>query len=69
MANIVHIKNKSIGVIRKIFNKLNSLNLQKYYFECAMIFMNTMLRPSILYASDMYYNLKYVKLNKLKKTF
>ena len=58
MANIAHIKNKSIGVIRKIFNKLNSLNLQKYYFECAMIFMNTMLRPSILYASDMYYNLK-----------
>ena len=33
MANIEQMKNKSIGVIRKIFNKLNSLNLQKYYFE------------------------------------
>ena len=50
MVNINQMKNKSKGIIRRIFSKLNSLNLQKYYFECAMIFMNTMLRSSILYA-------------------
>ena len=50
MANIEQVRNKSIGVIRKIFNRLNSLNLQQYYFECSMIFLNVMLRPSILYA-------------------
>ena len=55
---IEQIKKKSIGVIRKIFNRLNSLNLQQYYFECSMIFLNVMLRPSILYACEAYYNLK-----------
>ena len=33
MANISEIKKKSIGVIRSIFNRLNSLTLKKYYFE------------------------------------
>ena len=42
MINIQSIKNKSIGVTRKILNKLNSLNLQNYYFECSLIFMNVM---------------------------
>ena len=56
MANIRQMKNKSLGVIRKIFNKLNSLNLKQYYYECAFILMNVMLRGSCLYASEMYYN-------------
>ena len=55
MANIRQLKNKSIGVIRQIFNKLQSLNLKQYYFECAIILMNVMLRGTILYACDMYY--------------
>ena len=67
MANINMMKKKSIGVIRKIFNKLNSLNLQKYYFECAMILLNAILRPSILYACDMYYNLKETEIRQLKR--
>ena len=58
MANITEIKNKSIGIIRKIFNKLESLNLKQYYFECALIFLNVMLRISILYACGTYYDLK-----------
>ena len=58
LANIRQLEKKSIGVIRKIFNKLGSMNLQKYYFEGAVILMNTMLRGSILYASEMYHNLK-----------
>ena len=62
MANIRAIKNKSIGIIRKIFTKLNSLKLKNYYFECALILMNTMLRPSILYASETYFNMKDIEI-------
>ena len=43
MVNINHMKKKAKGIIRRIFNRLNSLNLQRYYFECALVFMNTML--------------------------
>ena len=67
MANIRATKKKSIGVIRKIMNKLNCLKLKKYYFECAMIFMNSMLRGSILYAADMYYNLKESELRQIER--
>ena len=67
MANIQAIKNKSIGTIRQIFTKLNSLNLRKYYFECGMLFMNVMLRSSILYASETYYNLKEYEIRQLER--
>ena len=67
MANIEHLKKKSIGVIKKIFNKLNSLRLQKYYFECAMILLNVVLRPSILYACEAYYNLKEKELRQIER--
>ena len=58
MANINSMKKKSNGIIRKIFSKLENLKLQKYYVECAIIFMKVMLRSSILYACETYYNLK-----------
>ena len=48
MVNIKGMKTKSIWVIRKIFTKLDSLNLKKYYFECGILFLNTILRSSIL---------------------
>ena len=67
MANIRQMKNKSNGVIKKIFIKLNSLNLKQYYFECAIFLMNVMLRSSILYGSDMYYNLKESELRQLER--
>ena len=54
MANIRQMQKKSIGVVRKIINKLSSLNLKEYYFECAILLMNVMLRGSILYGSDLY---------------
>ena len=57
MANILEVKNKSIGIIRKILEKLDSLKLKKYYFECGLLFMNVILRGSILYAAETYYNL------------
>ena len=40
MANIKAMKNKSIGVIRRIISKLESLNLKHYYFECDVILKN-----------------------------
>ena len=67
LANIRQLKKKSIGVIRKIIEKLNSLNLQKYYFECAIIFMNVILRGSILYACEVYYNLKESELRQIER--
>ena len=67
MAHINMIKKKSIGVIKKIFNRLNSLNLQKYYFECSLIFLNVMLRPSILYGCDMMFNLKESEIRQIER--
>ena len=58
MININEMKKKSIWIIKKIFTRLESLNLKKYYFECALVFLDVMLRSSILYASECYYNLK-----------
>ena len=55
LANIRTVKTKSIGTIKSIFGKLKSLNLQKYFFECSILFKNSMLRTSILYASETYY--------------
>ena len=67
MANIREMKNKSIGVIRKIHSKLQSLNLKQYYFECAVILMNVILRATILYAADMYYSLKETEYRQIER--
>ena len=67
MKNINDKKNKSIGIIKKIFNKLDSLNLRKYFYECGIIFLNVMLRSSILYASETYYNLKETELRAIER--
>ena len=40
MVNIREMKNKSIGVVKTTLNKLNSLNLKRYYFECAVILLS-----------------------------
>ena len=67
MANIDEMKKKSVWIMRKIFNKLNGLNLKKYYFECAIVFLNVMLRSSILYACETYYNLKEGEIRQLER--
>ena len=67
MVNINVMKNKSIWIIRKIFTRLESLNLRKYYFECALIFLNVMLRSSILYACKSYYNLKETEIRQIER--
>jgi hypothetical protein len=67
MANINQIKKKSIGVVRKIINRLNSLHLRDYFFECSIILMNSILRGSILYASETYYNLKEIEIRQIER--
>ena len=67
MVNISSIKAKSNGIIRQIFNRLESLNLMRYYFECAMVLMNSMLRSSILYAAETYYDLKEKELREIER--
>ena len=67
MININSMKAKSIGITRQIFNRLKSLNLGKYYFECAMVLMNSMLRSSILYAAETYYDLKEKELREIER--
>ena len=37
MVNINHIRKKSKGIRRRIFNRLNSLTLKHYYFECVLV--------------------------------
>ena len=67
MANITCMKKKSKGIIRRIFNRLKSMNLRKYYFECSIVFMKTMLRSSILFASETYYDLKESEIRQLER--
>ena len=54
--NVVNIK-EAIGIIKTLLQKLDDMNLKHYYFECAMIYFNVILRGGILYASETYYNL------------
>ena len=66
LANIRNMQKKSKGIIRTIFNKLNNLKLGRYYFECALVFMKSMLRSSILFACETYYNLKDSEIKQLE---
>ena len=65
--NISAMKKKSIWIIRKIFLRLDGLHLRKYYFECAMIFLNVILRSSILFACETYYNLTETQTRQLER--
>lgn len=67
MANIREVKKKSIGIVKSALDKLNSLNLKQYYFECSIIILNVMVRSSILYASEFYYDLKESEVRHLER--
>ena len=67
MMNINAVKKKAIGKVKLALNKLNSLHLKHYYFECAVIILNVVVRSSILYASEMYYELKGNELRQLER--
>ena len=67
MANINAIKKKAIGVVKTALNKLNSLNLKFYYFECSTILLNVLVRSSISYESELYYQLKENEVRQLER--
>ena len=67
MPHINEVKKKSTWIISKIFSKLDSLKLKKYYFQSAIIFLNVMLRSSILYACETLYNLKETEIRHLER--
>ena len=67
MKHITEMKNESVWITDKIFNWLPSLNLKKYFFECAMIFLNVILRSSILYAYETYYKIKETEMRALER--
>ena len=51
----------------KIFSTLESLKLRKYYFECGVIFLNVMLRSSILYGCETYYGLSEYQIRQIER--
>ena len=53
--------------MRNLFAKLESLHLKKYYFQGAIIFLNVILRSSILYACETFYNLKETEIRQLER--
>ena len=57
-ANIKERTRKALVNRRKIFSRLESIYLGEYYFECAIVLMLCMLRSSLLYSAETYYNLK-----------
>ena len=65
--NIKAMERKSIGVIRTIMSKLEKLKLRQYFYECSKIFMNVILRGSILYAGECYYNLTEKQLRRIEQ--
>ena len=67
MVNINAINKKAIGVVKTALNKLNSLNLKLYYFECSTIFLNVLVRSIPLYASELYYQLKENEVRQLER--
>ena len=46
---------------------MKGLKLRKYYFECGVLFLNIMLRSSILYACETYYNLKETEIRAIER--
>ena len=67
MVNIHEMEKKSVWVSKKIFDRLNSLNLKQYFFECGLIFLKVILRSSILFAAETYYNLKEKEMRALER--
>ena len=59
--NFIHIetiKKSSAKIKHRITTTMNSLQLGKYYFECGVILLNSLLRRSILYYAKKFHNIK-----------
>ena len=54
--NIFHNRNKSIGTQKQILKLIEPLG--QYTFECAIIYLKSLIRNSILYAAEAMYSIK-----------
>ena len=57
MAHLEETKKKYIGLKHKTINILKDLNCGKYFFECGILFLKTILRPSLLYSLETCHNM------------
>ena len=64
MKTILRKRNKNIGKKKQIENLIKPLGM--FTFECAMIFLNSLVRSSVLYATAMY-NLNEKEMRKLEE--
>jgi hypothetical protein len=65
MENINHKRNKCIGTEKQILKLIKSLG--PYTFECALIYIQSLIRNSILYASEAIYNIKEIQYRAYEK--
>ena len=68
--NCITIKNKTnkaIGSIKTIVDKLNAMDLGKYYLEAAVLMRNSVLLGSLLYGTEVLNNLSAKDVKKLAK--
>ena len=46
---------------------LDTLQLGRYYFECGIVFLRSLLRSSIIYSAETYYNLTEAEVREMEK--
>ena len=56
LQNILHQRNKCIGTQKQIMKLIEPLG--PYTFECAIIYIKSLIRNSILYAAEAMYSIK-----------
>ena len=57
MAHLEKMKIKAVGIKNNILSMLDNMFLGRYYFECGVILMTSLLRSSILYSIETCFNL------------
>ena len=62
---IIQKRNKQIGKKKQILNLLKPLG--QFTFECAAIFLNTLVRNSVLYGTEAMYNISEKELRQIEK--
>ena len=63
--SILRKRNKNIGKKKQITNLIKPLGI--YTFECAIIFLNSLVRSSVLYATETMYNINEKEMRQLEK--
>ena len=56
MAHLIETKKKYIGLKQKEINIFKDLKCGKYFFECGILFLKTIIRPSLLYSLETCFN-------------